>query len=233
MHLTSNQVCHYGRQLAWARCLLVNWLPVNWLLANCLLVSLGGQTATAHPFHISTAEVEYDTASQRLQVSLKMQAVDLEQALARQVGRRVNVEHADTREHIIHFLDRAFYVSSQPLSSQPLSSQPGDVAPEPADNRPNLNRPKLNQPVSNGSVEKQSRAHWVGQELKGAWLWIYFELELPSTSEPLWLVNSVLFDVNEQQINTVSVRHGTQRTTLKMTMIQPSAKFESKWMHRD
>ncbi len=172
----------------------------------CLLLVGWQGVVSAHPFHISTAEVEYDAKSQRLQVSLKLQAIDLEQALAGMTGERVDIEQPQATEKIVELLNRTFY----------LAGADNSVV---ADKLANLE-----------STAPQSKLHWVGQELKGAWLWLYFELELPEERRQVKLFNRVLFETNESQINTVSVRHGTQRTTLKMTSKQPSADFEPQWM---
>lgn len=171
------------------QCLLSVVSGLTWLI----VLGWAG-TAGAHPFHISTAEVEYDAQTDRLQVSLKLQAIDLEQALARLAGKRIVIEQAETAERITELLGRSFYVSTEAKEAQ------------------------------------RSQVHWVGQELKGAWLWLYFELELPAQREGLRLYNTILFESNDSQINTVSVRHGNQRTTLKLTPKQPSAKFESQWL---
>lgn len=174
-------------------------LPGNWLCL-ALLCWLQG-SAAAHPFHISSAEVEYDAASGRVQVSLKLQANDLEQALSRGAGRRVNIEQPQAKTEIVSYLGRHFYLSAAEPTDQTIPTD-------------------------------RSRVLWVGQELKGAWLWLYFELELPNHRELTRLTNTVLFDVNQQQINTVTVRHGSLRTTLKLTTAEPSANFEAKWLNR-
>lgn len=165
------------------------------------LITLGGTgLAGAHPFHISTAEVEFDAQTDRLQVSLKLQAIDLEQALARLTGKRIVIEQAEAAERITELLDRSFYLTTEAsVATQARESQ-------------------------------RSKVQWVGHELEGAWLWLYFELELPPQREGLRLFNTILFETNDSQINTVSVRHGNQRATLKLTPKQPSAKFASQWL---
>lgn len=80
------------------------------------------------------------------------------------------------------------------------------------------------------NLPPRSRVHWVGSELMGAWIWLYFELELPLARDDLQLFNTVLFDTNPGQINTVSVRHAGQRVALKLTSQQPSQKFPAQWM---
>lgn len=189
--------------------------------------------AVAHPFHISSAEIEYDAGSDRLQVSLKLQAVDMERALAKMAGKRIKLEQADIDEWLVEYLNRHLFLTpavavdvqgnslAQGSLAQGALAQgaPLTEAAEDADQLPQANRSPL-----------RSRVHWVGSELKGAWMWIYFEFELPPARDNLQLVNTVLFDTNTSQINTVSVRHARQRTTLKLTSQQPSEEFPAQWM---
>lgn len=176
------------------------WRAARSVIALTFITLGGTGLAGAHPFHISTAEVEYDAQTDRLQVSLKLQAIDLEQALVRQAGKRIVIEQAEATERITELLGRSFYVTTEV-----------SVATEPKES-------------------PRSKVHWVGHELKGAWLWLYFELELPPQREGLRLFNTLLFETNDSQINTVSVRHANQRSTLKLTSKQPSAKVESQWL---
>lgn len=197
-----------------------------------LLWSLG--SACAHPFHISSAEVEFDPKTERLQVSLKVQAIDFEQALSQMVGRRSKLEQANAEELIVAYLARHFYLTPSPTAmdqAEPTFKETAKYAQQEAYTEGPFtpNSPSQNSPPSSSSV------HWVGRELKGAWLWLYFELELPRARdrlacENLRLVNSVLCECNAGQINTVSVRHAGQRATLKTTSQQPSEKFLSLWM---
>lgn len=193
----------------------------GWLMLDC------GESAVAHPFHISTAEMEYDAQADRLQVSLKLQAVDLEQELARTSGQRINLEQPQAERQIVDFLSRHFYLSA--LSAAKASSE------QPADGiKADDNNIALHDSATGGtSPGMRSQVHWVGLELKGAWLWLYFELELPPQRPDLQLFNTVLFEINSSQINTVSVRHGAQRTTLKMTRQSPSSNFETQWLKRN
>ena len=191
--------------------------------------------ACAHPFHISSAEVEFNPTTDRLQVSLKVQAIDFEQALSQMVGQPSKLEQADADELIVAYLARHFYLAPLPSSTEPVES----TAESPAENTPQEDHPKgplTPNSSSQDSPLSSSRVHWVGRELKGAWLWLYFELELAPAhdklaSENLRLVNTVLCECNTGQINTVSVRHAGQRATLKMTSQQPSEKFLSLWMN--
>ncbi len=164
----------------------------------CWLVLCMAPSLWAHPFHISTAEIEYHAPTARLQVSVKVQATDIERAVARMTGQRFQLEQADAAERLSRYLAAGFYVS---------------VASDDA------------------TAEQTSKLHWVGSELKGAWLWCYFELELPVTDQPLQLVDKLLCEVNDAQINTLSVRFGQQRASLKLTQQQPSTKFMTQWLN--
>ncbi len=163
----------------------------------CWLILSLTTSLWAHPFHISTAEIEYHAPTQRLQVSLKVQAGDIERGVARMLSKRFQIEQADAVEHLSRYVATAFYVST--------------AAEEP-------------------TIEQMSKLHWVGSELKGAWLWCYFELELPASDQPLQLVDKLLCEINDSQINTVSVRFGQQRASLKLTQQQPSTKFMTQWL---
>ena len=200
-------------------------LSLNSSIQACGLVLLWALgSAWAHPFHISSAEVEYDPKTDRLQVSLKVQALDIEQALSQLASQRIKLEQADADELLVDYISGHFYLALQGASAEQAASNLESSLEEPL-------------PSLQGS---RSRVHWLGRELKGAWLWLYFELEIPQPDatrsdpqrarEELQLINTVLCETNSRQINTVSVRHAGQRTTLKMTSQQPSEKFLSLWL---
>ncbi len=186
---------------------------VGFLLAT-IIGCWSNNVLAVHPFHISTAEVEYDAKTDRLQVSLKLQALDLEQILAKLAGEKVNIDLPAADPKITDYLQNRFYLSrvdlDKPLGSTTTSNE--HLAPATA------------------RTEALTKLHLVGRELKGAWLLVYFELELPRQRDELQLVNTVLFETTESQINTILVRHSAQRTSLKTTLKQPSAKFPSEWM---
>lgn len=176
------------------------------LLTLCLGSSV---CAGAHPFHVSDAEVEYDPPTDRVQVSLKLQALDLERALTKSVGAKVNIERVEAEKHIADYLSKRFYITNAPT--------------EPAE------RPERGNGTEQAN-ERRSKLHLVGQELKGAWLWLYFELELPQPRTELRLVNTILFDENDRQINSIFVRFKSERASLKTTVEQPTAKFRTEWL---
>lgn len=205
-----------------------------WLNAIAMVLVWCLGSACAHPFHISSAEVEFNPKTDRLQVSLKVQAIDFEQAISKMVGESSKLEQANADELIIAYLARHFYLTPSPA----VTDQAENTSDSPTEIRPNdllSDGPLTPDRSSESSSLNSSRVHWVGRELKGAWLWLYFELELPPARDKLAhddlrLVNTVLCECNAGQINTVSVRHAGQRATLKTTSQQPSEKFLYLWM---
>ena len=65
-----------------------------------------------HPFHVSIAEVEYNSKSKKLEIALKVWPNDLEKAVEIQNKRRVNIEKdPKADELILKYLESAFQVT--------------------------------------------------------------------------------------------------------------------------
>ncbi|MEZ6137835.1 MAG: DUF6702 family protein [Pirellulaceae bacterium] len=170
------------------------------LVAVCVLSS----TVAAHPFHISTAEMEYNADSKRFEVSLKVHVTDIEQALAAQAKRSVDIEKDQQADKLLtSYIEQHFFVTSR-SHARGLDAN--------AQKKPSDEIPK-------------SKVRWVGKELESTWLWLYFELEVPTELEKPTLVNSVLIDTTDGQINTTTYRHGRKRSSFKTSRKQPWAEL--------
>ena len=177
-------------------------------LVPLILSQTSSPAIAAHPFHISVAELEWNPVSRRIEVSLKLQSLDTDQALSKLARQRVNIEKVSEPEKLLErFLTSHFYLVP---SDQVDVSQPRE--------------PKLADDVV------RSKIHYIGHELEVTWLWVYFELELEeptikrmaAAKEIDWLlVNSVLLDITEGQINTVSIRHENKKLSKRTTVKQP------------
>ena len=76
-------------------------------------LSCGASSVWAHPFHVSFAEAEWNTKTKVLEVALKVNPNDLEDALRRQTKRRIRLE-ADAAEKVIaEYLRQKFVVRSE------------------------------------------------------------------------------------------------------------------------
>ncbi len=174
--------------------------------ALCLAVLLFPAVATGHPFHFSTAELEFNPRTNKVEVSLKLQSVDLEKALARLSHATIDLNQEASDALIQQFLDDHFFLISAAEA-------------------------KL---LDSGETEKpsalRSKVSLVGKELKTAWMWLYFEMDVPVTSGDYALVNTILLDIAEGQINTVSVRHDAKRDALQMNRKQPWGTIPLQWL---
>jgi len=62
---------------------------------------------------------------------------------------------------------------------------------------------------------------WVGKEVFVHTAWLYFELPLERDPAGLLLTNRVLFELPDDQLNTVNFRHGERLKTLRHTRETP------------
>ena len=69
-----------------------------------------------------------------------------------------------------------------------------------------LVEPKLKQPVA---------IRWIGKEVSSKEAWLYFEIPRPQGIEGLKLLNRIFLEILPDQVNTVRVRQGRQRVTLR------------------
>lgn len=191
-----------------------------------LLVFLFGTLAAsvqAHPFHISIAEFEFNPKTAKFEASIKVQVSDIERAISILAKRTVNIENdPDADKLLTDYAREHFFVTSVE----------------------NLQNDKDGQPRLKPDSQ-HSKLHFVGKEIESTWMWLYLELEYPATTEPrstdglkteaspelttarkeslnnLLLVNSILVDVTDAQINTVSVRVGDKKHSFKTNLKQP------------
>lgn len=182
------------------------------LLSAFVLVTCGWLTAAqAHPFHISVAEMEWNTESKRAEVSLKLHAVDFERALSALAGRKIRLEDEAFPHWATRYLSQHFFLthatSVDPASSS--GSEAGSEVKEPA---------------------RRSKLHFVGHELDDNWLWLYFELLPQPALEQFALVNTVLFDVLSDQINTLTVRHNRRKYALRTNHGTPMCTLQAEWL---
>lgn len=164
-------------------------------LAFCTLVGMVYLTAIssafAHPFHTTTAEMEFNEHTGRYEVSLKVLTADL--AKARGSGLvHVGATSDNTRDRraVAEYLRPRFYVDR--------SSGP----------------PPTNQ-------QNPSNLELVGIEPELAYTWLYFELSPTEGEGSFILTNKVFTDINDGQINICLLRISSKRVSLKTDATQP------------
>lgn len=185
------------------------------------LSTLGECVAGVHPFHLSTAEIEMNAKTGRVEIALKIHGSDLERALtAGNDGKRVSIGE-DTKAHakIQTYLDKHFVLAA-------------DVELL----RDSERTAKSAESSDKTRAEKVSHSKVVGTEFRDNWLWIYFELELPSSLSkstnniPWQLRNTLLLDIVDAQINTISVRNKNGRFALRSSARTPVLSLPSDWL---
>ncbi|RMF37869.1 MAG: hypothetical protein D6753_16760 [Planctomycetota bacterium] len=178
----------------------MRWTGLVWAICIAWPVAV-----SAHPFHISVAEAEWNADAQCLEVSLKLQPTDLERALARLAGKRIRVEEEQADPWIEKYLQANFR----------CTEEQGRPAAE-----------------SQGQSAQFSKVKLVGKEIGVAWMWVYFEVRWSPDKRPQTLVDTILLEVNEAQINTVVLRSGPQRRALKFTARQWWHAMDWEWLTR-
>ena len=80
-------------------------------LASFLLLPLLAATSAAHPVHVTFGEVDFNSETGRLEVALVVDSIDLEDALGRRSGERIDLEKTpDVDRRITAYLTRVFQV---------------------------------------------------------------------------------------------------------------------------
>lgn len=189
-----------------------------------------------HPYHTSSAELDWNAESKRWEVALRIHAGDLELALTRQAGKKVDIESEKAQSLIIDYLAARLQFLPQSAAeklkenhqlfiSKPLASSTSDkpvVAASTLDasnagvstlNTESNAASQAGLPASKSNAKPEPKVHWVGSELEGTWMWLYFEISPTESAEETVLLSQLLTEVNEDQINILSVRHQGKRVT--------------------
>ncbi len=142
--------------------------------------------AAAHPSHVTIAEAEYNPSSGKLEIALRVyQPGDLEKALSRRVGEKIDLEKTKNIDKIIlEYLQTTIQFQS-------------------SDGQP-------------------ARIEWVGKEVTVQTTWLYFEVVLPEDPEGIKISHRMLFEVEADQANTLTIGRGPQRQSLRFTRDDPT-----------
>ena len=174
------------------------------LLHNSLL---SGKTAANHPFHVATAETRWNLETKKLEVSIRCHPIDLETALRRRTGKKIDLDTTENVDELLtEYLRETFQLHQGPLPEPPPATAPTDALSIPQNS--------TDTPTAAPKDSNVAKLHWVGKEIDMKWAWLYLELEPKDLSQELHLTNTILMDVLDDQSNTVIIRLGTQRQSL-------------------
>ncbi len=196
------------------------------------------QGETPHPFHICVGEMEWNQESKKWEVSLRLHPSDLQAAVSRVAGKRIEIDPAQKAPpELVQYLESHFYLSTKkfdPNESREKTPQLNVL--------PNSAKIAKDQPLDG---KGNSKVNWVGMEAERGWLWIYFELIPDETAQPsvkeesvdgnqpasqpgtsiaepaapkaanVFLTHRLLLADVENQTNTILIRQGKARHSLR------------------
>lgn len=80
---------------------------LSWFFALLLLAVIAPR-AMAHPFHLCTGEMEFNLQTGRWEVALKMHPSDLETAIRKRTGKKIDVTAREGSPEVIDYLTKHF-----------------------------------------------------------------------------------------------------------------------------
>lgn len=185
-------------------------------LVMAVLIGSFPALGMGHPFHTSHSEMEWNAVKGRYEVSLRVLASDLQQALAlraRPLGRETtNLQDSPESEpQICAYLEDHISLSSHSALAPPPASQPRS-----------RQRPDLSDRSASQSSLSHSRLTWIGKEQEGSWVWLHFELDMADGSAAVEISNTLFFEINSGQVNLCTLRSGKRKTSLRTDAQHPA-----------
>jgi hypothetical protein len=131
----------------------------------------------SHPFHVSSAEVNWNSKSGNFEVALCVWPADLEKAIARQQTKAIDLDKVDELDELMKQ-----YVASRFSVRQTIDSTAQPAREATAD-------------------DKSADIRWVGHEMDLQKAWLYFEIPGDQQTGQWEIQNRVFFELNEDQVN--------------------------------
>jgi len=211
------------QQASW---LMVRATQLKSLLAMLLTLILVTTTSTltrgAHPFHVSVAEAKWNPDTGRLEVSIKCHPIDLENALRLKTKEKIDLDHTENIDELLaEYVRNHFRIEEVPPGQKPVADDANsNISPTPVDAKPS---DKTTNP--NPAKPLFAKFHWVGKEVELKWAWLYFELELSPQKSELYLTDTLLMDVLEDQSNSVVIHSGPKRQSMMFNAKRRTLRF--------
>ena len=194
------------------------------LLLTLAVIMLGGNVNSTigaeppHPYHVSLAEVNWNTKSHKFEVALCLWPADLEKALARQTGRPIDLEKEANIDQLMEaYIGKQFTIHSTNERTKKLETKQntpanaltgGETAnPTAAKTQKSVVAAKADSPA------EPSKMKWFGHEADAKQVWLYFEIAgEPGTK---WTAeNRVFFELNDDQLNHIQWNGSGKTETL-------------------
>ena len=166
------------------------------LAAACLSTQIA---MASHPFHVSSAEVEYNQNRETFEVAICLWPEDLAKAVSQMEQKPIDIDAISETER-----DKLFkkYVSQKFRF--------------------------INSSTAEDEEQQPATIRWVGSELNLKQGWLYFEVDAKSAGTEWTIENKMFFEVNEDQLNQVQIRHRKALMSQTLSTNQPAVEWSAK-----
>ena len=224
--------------------LTVLWITISVIVSGVGVVNAGG---VAHPYHVSLAEVNWNSKSQKFEVALCLWPADLEKALAQQTGRPIDlakepnvdrlIETYVAKRFTIHSISRVTVKVSEPATQLPvpikdLESNKISGATKVSGDSQTTHGVQLIESATVAKLQtkptsKSGKIKWYGHEADAKQVWLYFEVAADAEAD--WKVeNRVFFELNDDQLNHVQWTASGKTETLVCNSENPKISLPKK-----
>lgn len=198
---------------------------------SVFICALPMQDCLAHPFHTSLTEMDWNPQARSWEVGLRVDANDLESAIRLHCGGQSPhflIDDQSATDLIKAYIAERFRLSAP--SNRALESTAGAagsplIAAESTSSASDHGGPSSDDGDSHATQERQVSSkpevaasvqlNWLGHEVEGSWVWLYFELIGPELDQLTIVTNSVLGEINEDQLNILAIRRGKMKYSLQ------------------
>ena len=214
------------------------------VFASCALCTLS-MCVSAHPFHTSHAEMEFNSKTGRYEVSLRVLGSDLEESLTRlhlsknnlALKEQVSLPKVWSSQHAgaSSSPQRVDLKNTRDVDGQIVAYLGSQISLTMLESRDEANtdmetsfriaipsKPLGDRLVEQGDVPLRQGVHWVGKEFDKSWMWLYFELDVPRTNGRIALTNRIFFELNAGQINLCTLSRGETKLSLRTDARTPT-----------
>lgn len=171
-------------------------------VAILTLVNVGDNAIASHPFHVTRAEIEYNSQRKAFEVALCVWPEDLAKAISKMEKRSIDIDAISETKR-----DELFkkYVA-QSFRFIPSQAEKTDKTKKPSG----------------------ADIRWVGSEIKVKQGWLYFEVDAKGDATNWSIENEMFFELNDDQMNHLQIRCGKDWTSQTLSSIKPVADWTRK-----
>jgi len=187
---------------------------------------LATQLAVAHPFHVSTTEVEYNADTERFEVAMRLRIADLEDAISViQKSRFRIVEDGNLAKPVMDYLKNHFAITHRPHDRCELSWIGCELELHDvwiyfeAKSLPRNGTAKSSLRPPDAATASNRVATW--EELLSPETANQTAAPKPDASNRITIRNTALIEIQSQQVNMIAVRIGDCNKTAIHTLKKP------------